>query len=66
MSWTGASPALLMPLLLLPAGLRLRADFVRCPPGLPYNQILFRTFRLSLAYAVLLSSGAVLDRLLLR
>jgi 1,4-dihydroxy-2-naphthoate octaprenyltransferase len=57
------APLLLLPLLLLPAALALRRDFLRCPPGLAFNAVLFRTFRLELVYAVLLASGAVLDRL---
>ena len=54
---------LLLPLLLLPSAWALRRDFVACPPGLPFNGVLFRTFRLELVYAVLLACGAVLDRL---
>jgi 1,4-dihydroxy-2-naphthoate octaprenyltransferase len=55
---------LLLPLLLLPAALRLRRDFTRCPPGVAYNEILFRTFRLELWFAALLSAGALLARAL--
>jgi 1,4-dihydroxy-2-naphthoate polyprenyltransferase len=55
---------LLVPLLLLPAALRLRRDFTRCPPGVAYNEILFRTFRLELWFAALLSAGALLARTL--
>lgn len=54
---------LLLPLLMLPSAWALRRDFLRCPPGLAFNQVLFRTFRLELVYAVLLASGAVLGRL---
>ena len=57
------APPLLLPLLLLPSAWALRRDFVACPPGLAFNAVLFRTFRLELVYAVLLASGAVLDRL---
>jgi 1,4-dihydroxy-2-naphthoate octaprenyltransferase len=57
------APLLLLPLLLLPSAWTLRRDFVACPPGLAFNTVLFRTFRLELVYAVLLASGAVLDRL---
>jgi 1,4-dihydroxy-2-naphthoate octaprenyltransferase len=35
-------------------------DFARCPPGLAFNAILFRTFRLELWFAVFLSAGALL------
>ena len=53
---------LLLPLALLPAALQLRQDFVRCPRGLAFNALLFRTFRLELWFAALLSAGAVLGR----
>ena len=46
-----------------PAALRLRRDFVNCAPGLAFNELLFRTFRLELWFAVLLSVGSVLDRM---
>ncbi len=59
MAWLAAGPWLLLPLALLPLALRLVRDFVRCPPGLPFNAILFRTFKLELAYAALLSAGAI-------
>jgi 1,4-dihydroxy-2-naphthoate octaprenyltransferase len=62
-AWLAGAPLLLLPLLLLPAAWTLRRDFLRCPPGLAFNEVLFRTFRLELVYAVLLASGAVLDRL---
>jgi 1,4-dihydroxy-2-naphthoate octaprenyltransferase len=58
----GRSPALLLPLLLLPATLQLRRDFGRCAPGLAFNAILFRTFRLELWFAALLTAGALLGR----
>jgi 1,4-dihydroxy-2-naphthoate polyprenyltransferase len=58
-----AGPELLLPLLLLPAAWSLRRDFLRCAPGLAFNAVLFRTFKLELLYAVLLASGAVLGRL---
>jgi 1,4-dihydroxy-2-naphthoate octaprenyltransferase len=63
MAWLTGSAWLLLPWLLLPAALALRRDFHRCPPGLPFNELLFRTFKLELMFAVLLASGAVLDRL---
>ena len=56
------SLALLLPLLLLPSALQLRRDFVKCPPGLDYTLVLFRTFKLELWFAALLSAGAVLAR----
>ena len=60
----GGTPALLLPLLLLPAALQLRRDFDRCGPGTAFNEILFRTFRLELWFAALLSAGALLGRAL--
>lgn len=54
---------LLLPVLLLPSAWALRRDFLHCPPGLAFNQVLFRTFRLELVFSVLLASGAVLGRL---
>ena len=58
------SPALLLPLVLLPAAWILRQDFIVSGPGRAYNLILFRTFRLELWFAALLSAGALLGRLL--
>jgi 1,4-dihydroxy-2-naphthoate octaprenyltransferase len=54
--------ALLLPLLLLREAWDLRASFLRCPPGLGFNEVLFRTFRLELWFAALLCAGAVLGR----
>jgi 1,4-dihydroxy-2-naphthoate octaprenyltransferase len=48
----------------VPIAFRLLHDFLRCPPGSAFNQILFQTFRLELWFAVLLSVGAVLARML--
>jgi 1,4-dihydroxy-2-naphthoate octaprenyltransferase len=56
----GRTPALLLPLLLAPAAWRLRRAFIHSPPGSAFNDVLFRTFRLEGAYAVLLSAGALL------
>jgi 1,4-dihydroxy-2-naphthoate octaprenyltransferase len=55
---------LLLPLLLLPVALQLRRDFVRCPRGTAFNAVLFRTFKLELWFAALLSAGALLARML--
>jgi 1,4-dihydroxy-2-naphthoate octaprenyltransferase len=63
MALMARNPALLLPLLLLPGAWALRGAFLRCPPGVAFNEMLFRTFRLELAYAALLASGAVLSRL---
>lgn len=51
---------LLLPLLLLPAAWRLRRAFLTTPRGLAFNAVLFATFRLELAFAALLSVGALL------
>jgi 1,4-dihydroxy-2-naphthoate octaprenyltransferase len=56
------APALLLPLLLLPAAFDLRHRFVTCPRGVAFNDVLFRTFRLELWFAALLSAGAVVAR----
>ncbi len=63
MAWLAGAPALMLPLLLLPTARALWRDFLSCPPGLAFNQVLFRTFRMELVFAVLLACGAVLDRL---
>ncbi|MDD2925309.1 1,4-dihydroxy-2-naphthoate octaprenyltransferase [Rhodoferax sp.] len=55
---------LLLPWLLAPTVAGLYRDFRQCQPGPAYNTILFRVFRLELGFAVLLSAGAVLARLL--
>jgi len=59
----GGQVALLLPAVLLPAAWRLARDFAHCPPGSVFNQLLFRTFRLELWFAALLSAGALADRL---
>ena len=51
-------------LLLMPATLQLRRDFVNCPRGTAFNELLFRTFRLELWFAALLSAGALSARVL--
>ena len=62
MAWFTGSPALMLPVLLTPMALDLRHRFLRCPPGTAFNDVLFRTFRLELWFAALLSAGAVLAR----
>jgi 1,4-dihydroxy-2-naphthoate octaprenyltransferase len=64
MALVEANPALLSPLALLPMAWRLRRDFVSCAPGRAFNPVLFRTFRLELWFATLLSAGALAGRLL--
>lgn len=66
MAWLGRQPALLLPLLLVPVAWQLRADFLRCPRGIAFNGILFRSFRLGLWFAALLSAGALVAGLLER
>ena len=63
MAWLG-SPGVLAPVLLAPVALRLQRDFAHSAPGLAYNRILVRTFKLELAYAALLTVGIVLGSLL--
>jgi 1,4-dihydroxy-2-naphthoate polyprenyltransferase len=43
-------------------GLAAAARLPRCPPGTAFNEVLFRTFRLELWFAALLSAGALLGR----
>jgi 1,4-dihydroxy-2-naphthoate octaprenyltransferase len=62
-AWLSSSAWLLLPLVALPVAVKLVADFRRCPPGLPFNGVLFRTFKLELVFATLLAIGAVLARL---
>jgi len=57
-----SSAALLLPVLLLPKAWQLRRAFGSCPPGLAFNQVLFRTFVFSLQFAGLLSAGALIAR----
>jgi len=60
MSVWARAPALVLPVVLVPSAIRLLRDFARCPPGVGFNEILFRTFRLELWFAVLLSAGLLL------
>jgi 1,4-dihydroxy-2-naphthoate octaprenyltransferase len=62
MAWLSGSLLMLLPCLLVPAAWTLRRDMQRCPPGIAFNDVLFRTFKMELVYAVLLASGAVLGR----
>jgi 1,4-dihydroxy-2-naphthoate octaprenyltransferase len=56
--------ALVLPALALPFALRLRRRFLNCPGGAALNGILFDTFRLELAFSLLLAGGALLARAL--
>lgn len=62
MALVGEAPALMLPLLLLPGALQLRVAFIRCPRGLAFNEVLFRTFRMELWFAALLSAGSLMGR----
>jgi 1,4-dihydroxy-2-naphthoate octaprenyltransferase len=62
MAWERGTPLFLLPLLLAPQALRLQRDFRHCPPGLGFNAILFRVFRLELWFALGLTLAAVLAR----
>jgi 1,4-dihydroxy-2-naphthoate octaprenyltransferase len=64
MAMESRAPALMLPLVLLPVAMQLRLAFVRCARGTAFNEILFRTFRLELWFAALLSAGALLGRML--
>lgn len=59
--WAGAF-SLLLPLALLPMAVRLVRDFLRCAPGAAYSEILFRTFRLELCFAIVLAAAVLLMR----
>lgn len=54
---------LLLPLVALPTALRIWRDFSQLAPGPAWNELLFRTVKLELAYGLLLAAGAVLTRL---
>lgn len=45
-----------------PAIVRLYKDFAGCPGGLAYNGVLFRTFRMGIGFATLLSISAVASK----
>ena len=64
MALLARAPAMMLPLVLLPSALQLRVAFVHCPRGTAFNELLFRTFRLELWFAALLSAGALLGRML--
>jgi 1,4-dihydroxy-2-naphthoate octaprenyltransferase len=49
----------LLPLVLLPAALRLCRETVACPEGRAFTALLVRTFKLELMFSVLLSLGLV-------
>ncbi len=63
MAWLAGSATLLLPLALVHGARQLQQDFDHCPRGTAFNNLLFRTFRLELWFAALLSAGAVLARL---
>jgi 1,4-dihydroxy-2-naphthoate octaprenyltransferase len=53
------APSLLLPLAVAPIAWRLLQDFTRAEPGGGLNPVLFRTFRLELWFALLLSAGVL-------
>jgi 1,4-dihydroxy-2-naphthoate octaprenyltransferase len=55
---------LLAVLLTLPAAWALARDLPRTPPGLPYNEVLFRTFKLELLFGACFTIGALAPGLL--
>lgn len=57
---------LLAVLLTLPATLALLRDLPRSAPGLPYNELLFRTFKLELLFGACFTIGALLPGIVLR
>lgn len=59
MALDARAPSLLLPMAFAPFAWRLLQDFAHCPPGTGFNQILFRTFRLELGFALLLSVGVL-------
>ena len=61
-AWSTGSAWPLLPAVLLPAALALRRDFDRCPPGVAFNAVLFRCFKLQLLFAAALAATAVLAR----
>ncbi len=64
LAWLAGSYWLLLPLAWLPVAVGVLRDFRGCPPGLAFNQVLFRAFKLELVFAALLAGGAVLARAL--
>jgi hypothetical protein len=51
-------------LLTLPAAAALVRDLPRTAPGLPYNDVLFRTFKLELLFGACFTIGALVPGLL--
>lgn len=62
MAWARSAPVFLMPLLLVPSTAKIYRDFRVCTPGLAYNAILFRVFRMEMWFALALSGAAVLSK----
>jgi 1,4-dihydroxy-2-naphthoate octaprenyltransferase len=57
---------LLAVLLTLPTTVSLVRDLPRSAPGLPYNELLFRTFKLELLFGACFTIGALLPGIVLR
>jgi 1,4-dihydroxy-2-naphthoate polyprenyltransferase len=60
-AWLAGSALLLLPALLAPSAWRLHRDLRRSAPGRVFNALLFRSFTLSMRYALLLAAAAVAD-----
>ena len=61
MATVAGAPALLAPLLLLPAALRLRRDFARSADPGAFTALLLRSFGLEARFALLLCAAALVD-----
>ncbi|HZQ60862.1 MAG TPA: 1,4-dihydroxy-2-naphthoate octaprenyltransferase [Casimicrobiaceae bacterium] len=62
MAWIDANAWLALPLVVLPSALGIRRDFGTLPIGPAWNELLFRTVKLELAYGLLLAAGALVPR----
>lgn len=62
MAWQEGASWPLAGFVFTPAIWRLHRDFVCCPGGMAYNGILFRTFRMGIWFAALLSISAVVSK----
>lgn len=58
-AWQGRSPALLLPVVLVPAATRLQRSFASARGSADMNGVLVRTFRLVLGFAAALAAGAL-------
>ena len=63
-AWLAVRPLLLVPLLVLPWAMQLRARFCTTVRGDAFTDILFGTVMLEVAFGMLLAAGAVVSRML--